>query len=239
MRLTAFPAAPIVLDEAEWWEQVTNEKPQNTSIDRTTGLIQFGTVPGEAGLGADLRLVVNPVRVQWDLVPTEPTSPREVRTLGHWHQAAPPFSELMRRWLSMAPALNRIAFGAVLMGPVNDSSEGYARLSEFLPYEIDPASSDFLFQTNKRVASAAHDSLELNRLSKWSVAQVQVVTLSTGAGPAVGHHETILTACRLELDINTAAERTEPLRGDLIPSLWNELLDIGRAISDHGIRNWE
>lgn len=241
LRLTAFPIDPVAVDGLDWWQRVMGSAPDQSSIDRRrAALAQLGTLPGEAGLAASLRLVVEPLRVQWDLLPPQDAAEPAPVTLGRWDAAVPPFQAFMKEWLGIAPALNRLAFGAVLHGKVSDRREGYENLARFLPFPIDPESSDFLFQTNKQVGSASIEGLGLNRLTKWSVATMELVMLPLGVpGTSPVARKTHLgTACRLELDINTAPERTDPLPQDSLAGLWDELEQLGRAIADEGVKAW-
>ena len=237
-RLTAFPTTPLTFEEIKWWERVAGERPESTTIDRNS-VLQAGPIPGETRLDGNLILVADHTRIQWQIQPKEEDAPPRVQSLGDWQDAIVPFSELMRKWIQLAPPINRLAFGAVLLHPVEDTREGYASLQAFLPFKIDLDSSDFLFQTNKRIQSDVDPAMPLNRLTKWSVARVQLLTMSASAmAPPIGRQETLLTASRLELDINTAPESADPLQPETLGALWDELCELGRKITEEGVVQW-
>ncbi len=75
--------------------------------------------------------------------------------------------------------------------------------------------------------------MRINRLARWSVYRQQLGIINFGP--------TIFTqtaeerfACRVELDINTAAEYTEELPLHKFPHLLDELIDYGGEIAEKG-----
>ena len=237
LRLTAFTIDPVEIGELDWWERVLGSPSDQSQVDRKRSrLAQLGALPGESRLNAQLRLLVEPLRAQWDLVPAPQEITLDWLTLGQWDQAVAPFHTLMTRWLELSPPIFRLAFGAVLLADVPAVSEGYERLGTFLPFKVDPNSSDFLLQTNKPVESVTCEGLTLNRLTKWSVMSAQLLTLPVGPGVSQTSKQAI--ACRLELDMNSPAERTTALASESLPSLWMELVQLGKRVADDGIRAW-
>ena len=239
LRLTAFPNEPVSLDEVTWWKQLLGSEPESSNVDRRTGLLnETGSFPAESGLHAQLALSVHALRVQWNAAPPEELPLGRVNTLGPWKVALPPFLELMKAWLRSAPGLKRLALGIVLTAPVSSREEGYGALERFLPFKPDPESSDLLFQTNKRIGSHSLEGVQLNRLSKWSVGQRQLIlfALTGGTSGSVQPSDSV-SACRLELDLNTAAE-AGPLPGDKLEELLEELADLGKRVANDGVKAW-
>jgi hypothetical protein len=146
----------------------------------------------------------------------------------------------MARWLSdsQIPAVTRLAFGAVIVYPVQDRETGYQVLNPYLPsVDVDPDGAfDFLYQINRpRDSSTGIESLRVNRLSRWSVVQQVYTTFELGARPgrvlALSPQQ---LACRLELDINTTSDFSGILPADKLPDLFQELVDLGEEIIAKG-----
>ena len=77
--------------------------------------------------------------------------------------------------------------------------------------------------------------LEINRLSTWSVVQMSVTIVDIGHGQShLMQPESSLTACRLELDINTAKEFEGRLTKVALPKLLEEFSELALEISKKG-----
>jgi hypothetical protein len=144
----------------------------------------------------------------------------------------------MLRWLAGAPALNRMAFGVLLNLPVGEREIGYRTLSTLLPIRIDAAKSrDFLYQINRpRLASTPGAvGLEINCLSRWMVSLLARAKLTfTEASVGFFDRENVTSACRVEMDINTAGERQEALPRETYAGLFRELVEIACEIAEKG-----
>ena len=68
-------------------------------------------------------------------------------------------------------AISRVGFGAILLSPVKDRSEGYNMLVPLLPFvKLDPANSEEMFwQINRPRESKVLNTTKINRISKWNV----------------------------------------------------------------------
>jgi hypothetical protein len=107
-------------------------------------------------------------------------------------------------------------------------------LSESLvPFKIGATSRDFAYQINRRRESATRAGLNINRLSKWSVALAQASVVDASTGEVV-EEEPERFATRLELDINTAPGETDDLSGADAVALFDELITLGGEIAEHG-----
>jgi len=163
----------------------------------------------------------------------------ELPSLGNYIQNRDAFGEFVTRWLQLedCPILTRLAFGAILMFPVDSREAGYSQLQPYLPaVELDPIhSSDFQYRINRpRVSTLGIAELGINRLSTWSVMYVQSATLhlgSDGASQRVGERR---FACRLELDINTAPDPEITLDPSVLPKVYRELVTSGDEIVQMG-----
>jgi len=233
LRLTAFPIPASPVEDVGWWESLMGEPPEvevvrrRESGKRMEGAFEHG------------RLVIqtSPARIDLHAIP----SPEQEATsgflkIGKFEQILGRFDGVMNRWLTLdsCPDIQRIAFGAVLLSPVDSKVSGYRQLAAYLPsVTIDPEhSTDLFYQINRtRDSATGIPNLKINRLSKWSVAQMSTAGLVVEPTRILYHGMAPgFLACRLELDINTAAERREPLPRETLPSIFRELMDLGNEV---------
>jgi hypothetical protein len=161
----------------------------------------------------------------------------EIPVLGPFIETLEVFLGLTNRWfeLETCPPLVRLAFGAVLLQPVENQTQGYEILSTYLPFQVDlEETSDFLYQINRRRESATGIAdVKINRLAKWSVQKT-----SQGFVPIIplGQPQQLaeFLACRLELDINTIAEFEGEFSREQLPRLFDELVALGKEIAEQG-----
>ena len=95
---------------------------------------------------------------------------------------------------------------------------------------------DFLYQVNRRRASKTVSGVDVNRLSKWSVASISQMTLQIQPDPTtllskVGEP---ISAVRLELDINNVPTPDWSFSGESAMQLFDELVELGPEISESG-----
>ena len=199
----------------------------------------------EAGLFEPgwLTLEISPTRIDWRYMvkPTEGLPSSGLKVFGLFRETRKPFLRLMKRWLKTSPPLSRLAFGAKLLMPVADRQEGYRALDPLLPaVQIDPEGMrDFQYHVNRRrLSGSGIDALEINRLSVWSVVLASGLSLQVSPSASRVVEISEATACRLELDINTAPEFTgklkRKLKKSMFPKLFQELVNLGVEISEHG-----
>ena len=157
----------------------------------------------------------------------------EPDALSSYADAVPAFRRSAMQWLGFGdcPPLRRLAFGAVLLKPVPSHDSGYETLGGYLPaVTMDPKSSDFLYQINRRRLSEVIDDLWVNRLSKWSIQRVESLTVSSDGTVVRGMGA---SACRVELDINSVPS-AESLPADRLPRFFEELVVLAGEIALDG-----
>jgi len=164
----------------------------------------------------------------------------EFAHLGPLTSALPIFSEMMLRWLATTGLdITRLALGAILRLPVRSKDEGYSLMSNYLSFSLPPESSDFLYRINRpRPSSSLDDGTLINRLATWAVIQVETLLIPVSGGTAgaegVSREREPFFACRLELDINTAADRPGTLPQDRLDRLLAEFADAATDIAARG-----
>jgi hypothetical protein len=124
---------------------------------------------------------------------------------------------------------------------VDSHTAGYQLVAKYLPsVDVDPETSDFLFQLNRPRKSTTLSGLKINRLAKWSVAKIQGVHLQMQGASAesgnliTGVKTSELFACRLELDINTDAGWKDTLPAESATSILGELVGLAIEIASKG-----
>lgn len=238
LRLTAFHQLGPQTTDHNWWEAVTRGTPETKNLKPREGGYE---VAGAIGSGI-LTLKADFSRFDW-LFTANPSLDKplgEFPTAGPLPEALGRFVECAQSWLSLAPALTRIAFGAVLLQPVRDREAGYIALGDYLPsVKLDPeGTSEFTYSINRHFKAEQLDGLHVNRLSKWAVVHLQPMLLKVVAGGRDSVTEQVLGSreeyIRLEVDINTEATRREPLPGAQMARIFELLVDLGCRIAERG-----
>ena len=230
VRLIAFPARPPVFLDQEWWQNLVAEQPEDFVSTRKK---EYRDDRGSFQ-GLLLSLTVDFTRVVWEARP-----PAVVDQSGNFPTIDGPFQEklgwfveLLTPWLTTScPPLLRLAFSAKLLQPAASAKEAYRVLAAHLPtVNLDSNPNDFLMQINRRKEqSDVVDGLPINRVCTWSKMNVAI---AIEPGRPFQWPDRCYSA--LELDINTAPERTEGLPRDSLPRLFQELASLGVEIAERG-----
>lgn len=234
LRLTAFTLDPMV-GEQRWWEDLVKEQPEVKVVKPKEGEER---VSGPYN-NAELSLSVVPGRIDWLLSPSKAAqeSAAGVADIGSFREALETFMGGMQQWLASAPSIARLAFGAVLLQPVDDRVAGYRVMQRYMSaLRLDADnSSDFVYQINRPRPTKTGINGAINRLSKWSVISAKKfgLQLALEGQQPVFATSPIFTACRAELDINTSPAIEKIAQEQLIPVFF-ELTDLASEIATKG-----
>ncbi len=238
VRFTAFTLQSSPVADFNWWTLLTGEIPKTKTQRPRDGIII------EDGSISNGKLVVQstPMRIDILIVPDEEKEPKGdfSQVIGNFTDSLDSFNELLLKWFSLetCPPLQRMAFGALLNLPVSDKESGYRQLSAYLPsVNIDAQnSSDFLYQINRpRLSSSSLRTLKINRLYKWSVAQIGKLDVILSDQPRVHFNPSFEPFnCRLELDISTQQDWNQQLPANVLPEIFSELSKIAKEIVENG-----
>lgn len=239
LRVTGFTAAPIPDTPPNWWTTVVGQPPQTTQIERKDWT---HTERGPC-CGGVLVNNIQPSRIDWALVRgDEEIASSGLQTFGSLTEIAPNFLPLMDRWLDMetCPQLRRLAFGAVILLPVESQLAGYRQIAAYLPsVQIDPEnSSDLLYRINRpRNLKKDGTQLTINRLSTWVVLASHrfwaTIGVSQGSQTELKKEE-LGFACRLEMDINNRAAQDIQMSGKNARSVLQDLVNLAFEIAAEG-----
>lgn len=238
LRLTAFLSAPLPAVPETWWSELAGQPPDSQNTRPKEGRWQFdGAVTNPDLSNALLILRGENQRLDWLLQPAplaEEGRPPDIESayVGYFPPAMTAFVGLIGSWLATASIeISRLAFGVTLRLPIDSRELGYSVLSELLPFPLDPNSTDFLYRINHPVQSESlGDGTILNRLSTWAVVQIDTLVLSVSGGHAgterLSKRGQPFYACRLEFDINTAADRPGAIPQDRYGALLSEFVSV-------------
>jgi hypothetical protein len=233
IRLTAFLSPNQDPIKQNWWEEIFTSPPENRNTKPRT-LEQTDEGAFENG---KVTLNLTQGRIDWLYNATESgTENFQFAMLGTFQENLDIFIEIVDKWFALPslPSLQRLAFGTVLLHPVNSLVEGYDLLEGFLPsIKINTKNaSDFLFQINRPRPSKTNISgLEINRVAKWAVLSLNASILKPNS-PVVNVPE--IFAAHLELDINTSQRYKENIPTDKLSNIFIEMVDLGKEITQKG-----
>ncbi|MBA7485117.1 hypothetical protein ES707_20652 [subsurface metagenome] len=157
--------------------------------------------------------------------------------IGYLEETLEPFRlailELLRS--SHLPNIIRIAYGVTLVQSGTDEEATKTILGQYVrAIDLsDAAAGDLIYRMNRPRVSGVTPGLMLNRISDWRLLQ-QLLVQFTGGQQPISPTENILNLCQVQLDINTDQHLRDPLDSSKLPELFNELVDLGNELAEHG-----
>ena len=230
LRITAFPENNASVSVSALWKQYIGKKPDETRTQR--GQLDARGIEYKNGR---IFLIEQPGRIEWRYLTKPDDDSLEFPIIGSLERELNVIADLSKEWLNSSDMfrLNRLAFGAVLLNPVESLHSGYENLREFLPFLNLDNLSDFNYQVNRRRDSKIVEGLPINRLTRWNVFDLRQLVL-THARQTLVNIADLDFASRLELDINTSSERINSLPSEKLASLFDELVKMGLELSKKG-----
>jgi hypothetical protein len=190
---------------SELWQSSVGGEPLNESTDRNGPFV----VHKISGLFNEALLTMqsDPSRLDLILTPNPGIGSIEPYfVVGPYQRTRTAFFELARSFITNSGLPStRLALGMVLLLYVPSREEGYAVLNHLLPFQLNPASRDFMYRINNRRMSRT-GLMEINRLNEWSVLEVIPASVMIGQGPHQLISESPTYLGRLSLDLNTVFE---------------------------------
>lgn len=234
LRLSLFCDKPYKVTDADWTTitgQEEAETRQSVPARRTlSGAFQNG----------QLTLVASGTRLDCILTPKPAEDfPDGIPTIAEWTMACQSFVEATRPWLRSIPVnVLRIAFGSVLLARCSDRREAYATLLNLLQsLHGDPSRMrDLIYRINWPVDSKVEQNVTLNRLTSWSVVQALLRHIQLDSSGAFSRVEDFPESylVRLEIDINTPAERLAFFDPDKLIPIYGELVALALENAQRG-----
>lgn len=233
LRFTAFPPLSVSFEIQPLWGRLVGRSPEEVSERPQQGLRI------ETGALGERQLVVSQLPSRLDIVlgakaGIANTLEIPFISLGAYESAVEPHATLIRKWLSTAPAVGRIAYAPIVLCRVNSKEEGYRLLQQLLPQlPIDPVNSqDLVWQINRPRSSKVVSEVKIYRLQRWTVLRRQKLDFVSAPAQTTVIPTMQEDAVRLELDIST--EPPGPLPSEALTGLFDELLDSAHEIMVSG-----
>jgi hypothetical protein len=237
LQLIVFPHDPAAALQENWWERLTHEPTYETRRKRTERI--------DVGQYNDLHLTVTAdlQKIAWsiDAQVRADDPPESLPSIGPYPAVRDRFMEMMTPWLNEGcPEIKRIGFAGTLAQPVSDHEAAYRRLDEYLvAVQVDPGSTDFNYRVNRQKPSDLNiPGLFLNRLSTWSALKMQT-SFQAVTQPDIPPSTVLRNdyyVCMLQFDINTPADRMEPLPREMLSDSFRELVNKATEIAEQGDR---
>jgi hypothetical protein len=224
-RLFAYPAESALSTEQHWWQDLAGQAPDFESPQPT----QSSKVSNGTFKGTRLSLTIDRNCIVWKVQPVPKAG--DLPTLGPFREKFDWVVEFLTPWLANScPPIRRLAFGGKLLQPAATQQEAFQILAAKLPgVKLEPNPNDLILQINRRRDSNAVKGLPLNRVSTWSKMNVPY-----SAQPRTPFQWPENCYSAVELDINTAPEKTELLPHQSLARLLRELADLGVEIAERG-----
>jgi len=142
----------------------------------------------------------------------------------------PEFTAITRSWLASTDiGIKRIGFGLHALLSVPDRETAYRIVNDLVPsVSVDPAdTSDLLYQINRPVVSQVlGNNINLNRLMKWSAARFQLAVIEATPTASINLSGVVQNYASLENDVNTPADRLEPIDKAVLGPIYDELVGL-------------
>ena len=236
LRVTIFcPSGTNYSTRTDLWARVTGTQPETIDSKPREGVTR---VIGSIGQNS-LILSIQDGRIDWLVQPVLPPPNRQappLLMLKDVYGVVPVLENAIGRSLATTTTVLRLAFGSALIKQASNSAEALKELSKYLSrldMDMDEG-SDFIFQVNRRRRSESVRHARINRLAKWSTAQVggiEVQVEPTGQPHVKGTNLVFIR--RLDLDINTTPN-TSAMSKDRIPALFGELVMLTDELATKG-----
>lgn len=240
LRVALFPTQ-AVSRELDVFTQLVGEAPDSQEDRPKEGVRrQTGTLDD-----ANLLIVTNPLRVDilagtslaLGATPTEVSGliAGLIPTLGPVNERLDWFSKLILNWIPRWDIpTKRVSFIGQMLAPAENHDDAYRILSEHLQSaKVTPEMNEFLYRVNWKVKTDRIPDGYYNRLTTWSAVRFNV---NAGSLQATMTRLKESYFAQLEVDINTPAERNEPLPCDHLAPIFQDLFTLAIENSETGER---
>jgi hypothetical protein len=232
LRITVFPVDNTNISASQLWDQYIGEEPDAVNIQK--GKLDTREVEYKSGR---IVLIKQPDRIEWRYL-AKPDGTDEVSfpIINNLEQELHVIVDLAKNWLDSGTIqAKRLAFGAVLLKPVESLVEGYEYLQEYLSFVNPNNLSEFDYRINRQRKSNVIDDLSINRLTRWNIASLNRLDFTINPILNIQSQPNSPTyATRLELDINTPANISDSLPTEELVRLFDELLTMGLELAEKG-----
>jgi hypothetical protein len=233
VRLSLFSSQVVKLTGENWKQLTGQDEPEQEQKGSGRHVFASNIIGGQLHLGAIANrcdIILNPV--------TQTDVPEEyIPSVGQWPNSVEQFQKLTEPFLEKVPfPVVRMAFAPALLHKFADRLSAYKTLVSLVKTINQPPEKlhDLLFRVNWPQNSTAVNGLILNRLTTWSVIQIQLQMLvADGNSPATYVNE-LANALRLELDHNTDPKHIEAFDAAQLVPIYRELTNLALQNAQEG-----
>lgn len=227
IRLVFLSNTPIGAAQKNWWQMAIGSPP--SAISTRPAQMEHQEVGNFED--AELAMANRFNHVEWMLrsQPSPPVSGK-LPSLGSGDGALHRIDEPMLRWVQESGlTFQRLAFCPIFFRPADNLVEATQVAARYFPGFNGAEVEDLGGQFNIPKQSEALPDVRINRILKIATGQVQTFTIGPSPIPVV--ESKFVT--RVELDFNTAFQRSEPIPIDVFPALLAELQrEAVKAVSE-------
>jgi hypothetical protein len=180
--------------------------------------------------GNQLQIVITPIRI--DLAKTVAQNPAELlggmqMTMGPFQGQADPFIQLVRSWLPETNDLSilRLALTGTALAEASSATGAYEILQNNVQsVNIRPGEMrDLMYRVNWRASTEQLPGDYLNHLTTWSAVMFRISAgVLTGPGVSLAERH----FAQMEFDVNTPAERSEPLPSTQLTPIFDDMVEL-------------
>lgn len=233
VRVTFIAQEPISAQVSDWWKILTGVSPE-TIVTKPN--LAFQSTSGEFINGSlELRITSNRVDLIYTPVMHQLQS---IPSLGDARDVFKTLREPLNKWLHSSREINfvRVAYAPVffiLVGDINEANSVVSNYFKFVGIELSLA-QDLLFQINIPKKLNCLKDYSFNRIGKFMSGTGQVISFGESSPvPIMEDHY----FCRVEIDFNTNATRTDKILGDDLILIVDELATESICLMDNGWNN--
>lgn len=230
IRASCITKLPVEPGAEELWKEIFGLPPEETA-SRSSQTLR--TANGSIGNGRlEMRVRFN--RIDWIMTPEEPPIGK-IPSLGPAKEAHLFLTEAILRWLKSGttPSVVRLAFCPAYFITTESVEESSNMLQDFLaqPSKIFESAQDILVRRNYQTKLRTLPETSLNRISTISTVAVQIISASQDSTTPSFEDRSLL---KIEIDINTAANRAQEIPEDKIAPTFSELIAVASEILENG-----
>jgi hypothetical protein len=188
---------------------------------------------------AQLCANITPIMVDFVIGPLPQTAENlmggVLLTFGELKSELAKFERKVLAWLpKWEVATTRVSLVVQARAPASSTTAAYEILRDNLSsVRVRPGEmSDFNFRVNWKAKTSNIPEGYYNRLTTWNALKFKITAAGGLGAPEVALQEKDFA--QVEMDINTPAERAEPLPRDKLSAIYKDLFELAIKISDTG-----
>jgi len=226
IRLSLFSTEAIRLSGEDWKDLTGQEEADQEQKGAGRHVFAGPLFGGQLSLGAVANrcdCILSPI------TPTEMITDEYVPSVGQWPIPFEGFQKATEWYLTRVRyPVSRMAFAATLLNKHTNRLDAYKALVTQVKSITHPpeALHDLIYRINWPTNSTVDNTLLLNRITTWSVQQLQLQILVPDGNSPNAYMNELSFQLRLELDHNTDQKHTTPFDATRLLPIYKELTNL-------------